>query len=112
MAKTLPELRGQIDALDLDLLTLLNQRAALAHEVGEIKRLDGSTVFRPDRETQVIANLQASNAGPLKQHSVAIIWREIMSACRALEAPQRVASLGPAGTFSEQAAVQLPLIHT
>jgi chorismate mutase/prephenate dehydratase len=106
MAKTLPELRNQIDAVDLELITLLNKRAALAHEVGDIKRLDGSAVFRPDRETQVIANLQAHNAGPLKQHSVAIIWREIMSACRALEAPQRVAYLGPAGTFSEQAAIQ------
>ncbi len=106
MTKTLPELRTQIDALDLELLTLLNQRAGLAHEVGEIKRVDGSAVFRPDRETQVIANLQAHNAGPLKPLSIAIIWREIMSACRALEAPQRVAYLGPAGTFSEQAAIQ------
>ena len=106
MAKTLPELRQQIDAVDLELITLLNRRADLAHEVGEIKKLDGSAVFRPDRENQVIANLQASNAGPLKQHSVAIIWREIMSACRALEAAQRVAYLGPAGTFSEQAAIQ------
>jgi len=106
MAKSLAELRNQIDALDLELITLLNRRAGLAHEVGEIKRIDGSAVFRPDRENQVIANLQANNAGPLKQLSVAIIWREIMSACRALEAPQRVAYLGPAGTFSEQAAIQ------
>jgi chorismate mutase/prephenate dehydratase len=106
MAKTLPELRTQIDALDLELLTLLNQRASLAHEVGDIKRLDGSAVFRPDREAQVIANLQAHNGGPLKDLSLSLIWREIMSACRALEAPQRVAYLGPAGTFSEQAAIQ------
>ena len=106
MAKTLPELRAQIDALDLELLALLNQRATLAHEVGEIKRIDGSAVFRPDRETQVIASLQADNPGPLKSSGVATIWREIMSACRALEAAQRVAYLGPAGTFSEQAALQ------
>ena len=106
MAKTLPELRVQIDAVDIELLKLLNQRAALAHEVGEIKRVDGSPVFRPDRETQVITTLQASNPGPIKSSSVAVIWREIMSACRALEAAQRVAYLGPAGTFSEQAAFQ------
>jgi len=67
MAKTLPELRIQIDALDLELLTLLNQRASLAHEVGEIKRLDGSAVFRPDREAQVIANLQAHNGRPAQR---------------------------------------------
>ena len=106
MAKTLLELRTQIDALDLELLALLNQRATLAHEVGEIKREDSSPVFRPDRETQVIGSLQATNPGPLKSSHIAVIWREIMSACRALEAAQRVAYLGPAGTFSEQAALQ------
>ena len=77
----------------------------LAHEVGEIKRVEGSPVFRPEREAQVIAGLQAANPGPLKAPHIATIWREVMSACRALEAPQRVAYLGPAGTFSEQAAV-------
>lgn len=106
MAKTLPELRTLIDALDQELLALLNQRAALAHEVGEVKKVDGSPIFRPDRETQVITHLQTVNPGPLKGSSVAVIWREIMSACRALEAAQRVAYLGPAGTFSEQAALQ------
>ncbi|OYT93562.1 MAG: chorismate mutase [Burkholderiales bacterium PBB3] len=106
MALTLPELRVQIDALDLELLNLLNRRAALANEVGEIKRLEGSAVFRPEREAQVIHRLQESNDGLLKDGSVAVIWREIMSACRALEAPQRVAYLGPAGTFSEEAALR------
>ncbi|MFZ3127088.1 MAG: prephenate dehydratase [Rhodoferax sp.] len=106
MAKTLPELRVQIDAVDLELLTLLNRRAALAHEVGEIKRVEGSPVFRPEREAQVIHTLQQGNTGPLKDSSVALIWREIMSACRALEAPQRVAYLGPSGTFSEDAALR------
>ena len=106
MARTLPELRTAIDSVDRELLALLNQRAALAHEVGDIKRAEGSTVFRPEREAQVIAGLQQGNSGPLQQASVAHIWREVMSACRALEAPQRVAYLGPAGTFSEQAALQ------
>ena len=106
MAKTLPELRTQIDAVDLELLALLNRRAGLALEVGEIKRLDGSPVFRPEREAQVISGLQHNNTGPMKSAGVAAIWREIMSACRSLEAVQRVAYLGPAGTFSEQAALQ------
>jgi chorismate mutase/prephenate dehydratase len=106
MTSTLSELRCQIDAIDLEVLTLLNRRAALAYDVGEIKRLDGSTVFCPQRETQVQDNIVASNKGPLQPHSVQVIWREIMSACRAMEAPQRVACLGPAGTFSEQAALQ------
>jgi chorismate mutase / prephenate dehydratase len=106
MPHTLVELRKQIDQLDQALLALLNQRAGLAHAVGEIKREEGSAVFRPERESQVIAGLQAGNPGPLKNSSLGSIWREIMSACRALEAPQRVAYLGPAGTFSEQAALQ------
>jgi chorismate mutase / prephenate dehydratase len=83
MASTLPELRVQIDAVDLELLGLLNRRAALAHEVGEIKRVEGSAVFRPEREAQVIHRLQSTNAGLLKGGSIAVIWREIMSACRA-----------------------------
>lgn len=105
MTPTLPELRSQIDALDVELLTLLNRRAALAHQVGEIKRQDGSAVFQPGREEQVIRKLSMLNGGLLKSESIAFIWREIMSACRALESAQRVAYLGPAGTFSEQAAL-------
>jgi len=102
--RSLEALRAAIDAVDQQLLALLNQRAALAGEVGDIKRAEGSPVFRPEREAQVIRTLQQANAGPLKDGNVAHIWREIMSACRALESPQRVAYLGPAGTFSEQAA--------
>jgi chorismate mutase/prephenate dehydratase len=102
---TLPQLRERIDALDRDLLDLLNQRARLAQAVGEIKKHEGSVVFRPEREAQVIDGLKTVNRGPLKSDSVAPIWREIMSACRALETPTRVAYLGPAGTFSEEAAL-------
>lgn len=105
MAKTLDQLRQQIDALDQQLLGLLNQRAALAGEVGEIKRTEGSVVYRPEREAQVIRNLQSVNQGPLESENISHIWREVMSACRNLEAPQRVAVLGPAGTFCEQAAL-------
>jgi chorismate mutase/prephenate dehydratase len=106
MKKDLAQLRTEIDAVDRELLKLLNARAALANEVGDLKRAEGSVVYRPERESQVINNLQSTNTGPLKDRNLATIWREIMSACRALEEPQRVAYLGPAGTFSEQAAVK------
>lgn len=105
MAETLAELREAIDTLDRQLLLLLNQRAELACRVGELKRSGGEPIFRPEREAQVIADLQRDNQGPLKKSSLAPIWREIMSACRALEAPVTVAYLGPAGTFSEEAAL-------
>jgi chorismate mutase/prephenate dehydratase len=99
-------LRQQIDSLDKQLLQLLNERAHVAERVGELKRKEGSAFFRPDRVAQVIQNIEKSNPGPLLNRHVASIWREIMSACLALEAPQRVAVLGPQGTFCEQAAIE------
>ena len=104
-ASDLPALRQQIDTVDRELLALLNRRAGLALAVGEVKKRDGSPIFRPEREAQVIEGLKAANTGPLPSDCVAPIWREIMSASRALESPMRVAYLGPAGTFSEQAAL-------
>ena len=100
------QLRNQIDSLDRQLLELVNQRARVAEQVGEIKKKEGSAFFRPDRVAQVIEKIKDNNPGPLKGAHVAAIWREIMSACLALESPQRVAVLGPAGTFCEEAAVQ------
>ena len=100
------QLRHQIDSLDRQLLALVNQRAHVAEQVGEIKKKEGSAFFRPDRVAQVIEKIKTHNPGPLKDAHVAAIWREIMSACLALESPQRVAVLGPAGTFCEEAAVQ------
>ena len=64
-------LRTQIDGLDRELLALLNRRANLAQQVGELKKKEGSVVFRPEREAQVIDGLKAVNGGPLKSESVA-----------------------------------------
>ncbi|MEO8080797.1 MAG: chorismate mutase, partial [Caldimonas sp.] len=104
-AGDLSALRAQIDAVDSELAALLNRRAAIALAVGELKRAEGSPAFRPEREAAVIDRLKRESAGPLPAASVAPIWREIMSACRSLESPTRVAYLGPAGTFSELAAL-------
>ena len=106
MTANLADLRVQIDALDKELLMLLNRRALVAEQVGEVKKREGTPFFRPDRVAQVIEKIQKANPGPLKNEHVAAVWREIMSACLALESPVRVAYLGPAGTFSEEAAVQ------
>lgn len=102
-SEPLQPLRDQIDALDAELLALLNRRATLAQSVGEIKRAEGSPVFRPEREAQVRARLHALNKGPLSETGIDAVWREIMSACRSLEARERVAYLGPVGTFSQEA---------
>lgn len=101
--KQIDSLRNQIDGLDRQLLDLLNARAQLAQEIGHVKKESCSPVFHPQREAQVIADLMAINAGPLRAQSIGPIWREIMSACRSLEQVIRVAFLGPAGSFTEQA---------
>ena len=96
--------RQDIDALDEQLLALVNRRAWLAQRIGELKRgADDAPVYRPEREAAIIRKLQAANPGPLPDTAIRSLWRELMSACRGLERPLRVAFLGPWGTFSEQA---------
>jgi chorismate mutase / prephenate dehydratase len=102
----LKPLREQIDAIDAQILELLNRRARLAQEVGHIKAETNAPVFRPEREAQVLRGVGERNPGPLDSGDVQTIFREIMSSCRALERRVNVAYLGPAGTFSEQAVYQ------
>ena len=85
---------------------MFDQLRRLEAGIRDVKKREGTAFFRPDRVAQVIDKNQQANPGPLKNQHVAHIWREIMSACLALEAPQRVAVLGPAGTFCEQAAIE------
>ena len=106
-AISLPALREQIDALDGELLALLNRRAGLALEVGELKKNEGSVVFRPEREAQVIDGLKARNPGPLRKESVAPIWREIMSACRSLETPHACGLLGSGGYLQRRSGARV-----
>lgn len=115
--KTLDQLRKQIDALDQQIHELLNQRATCAQQVAETKlrefeaengKVDLAEVkfYRPEREAQVLRNVIARNKGPLKGDTVAHIFREIMSACLALEKPMEVAYLGPEGTFTQAAVIK------
>jgi chorismate mutase/prephenate dehydratase len=99
----LKPLREKIDAIDAQLLDLLNQRARVAQEVGHVKAETNAPVFRPEREAQVLRRLGDRNPGPLPTPDIQTIFREVMSACRALERRVIVAYLGPVGTFSEQA---------
>jgi chorismate mutase / prephenate dehydratase len=105
---TLEQLRAQIDGLDDQLQTLMNQRATLAQKVAEVKQAtDGEAVFyRPEREAQVLRRVKERNTGPLDGETVARLFREIMSACLALEQRMKVAFLGPEGTFTHQAALK------
>lgn len=107
-APPLTELRDQIDAVDRQLHQLLNQRARLAEQVARSKMaVETDPVFyRPEREAQVLRAVMARNEGPLGDETVARLFREIMSACLALEAPQTIAFLGPEGTFTQAAALK------
>ncbi len=96
-------LRDQIDAIDAQLLDLVSRRARVAQQVGAIKHAAGEPVYRPEREAQVLHKVSGRNPGPLSSESVQAIWREVISGCRAAEAPLKVAYLGPQGTYSEQA---------
>lgn len=97
----LGRLREGIDRADDEILRLLSERARFAHRIGEIKQ---GNIYRPEREAQVLRRLVAANRGPLPDTAVQRIFREVMSACLALEQPLRIAYFGPAGTFTESAA--------
>lgn len=104
---TLPEIRTKIDALDSELLRLLNERADLVHEVGLIKKAEGSQIYAPEREEVLLRGLAAKNEamqGRLPEKSIRAIYREIMSAALALEKDLTIAYFGPESTNTHQAA--------
>lgn len=121
---TLEQLRQSIDALDGDLLRLISQRAELAQQVAVVKLAEHDSskptsdamtgapalprvlFYRPEREAQVLRKVMADNPGPLSDTTVAHLFREIMSACLALEKPMEIAYLGPEGTFTQAAALK------
>ncbi|MDD1622164.1 MAG: prephenate dehydratase [Methylococcaceae bacterium] len=101
----LSELRETIDGIDRQILQLINQRAQCAIEVARTKQAEGETgsFYRPDREAQVLRRIKELNPGPLGDDTAVHLFREVMSACLALEKPLEVAFLGPQGTFTQQA---------
>ncbi len=109
---TLDELRKKIDELDSEIERLISERADCAQQVAHVKQeaLKGTdeepVYYRPEREAQVLRNVMERNKGPLGDEEMARLFREIMSACLALEQPTRVAFLGPEGTFTQQAAIK------
>jgi chorismate mutase / prephenate dehydratase len=137
----LDAIRTQIDAIDLELLRLMSERARCAQQVAQLKlenpprpplakggveevpfAKEGDTkphlekgglggfepvqFYRPEREAAVLRRIKDANPGPLADEEVARLFREIMSACLALERPLNVAFLGPEGTFTQAAALK------
>ncbi len=106
MTADLAELRVAIDAIDREILALLNRRAERVREVGALKARTGAPVYVAGRERDLIGELTASNPGPFPDAGIRPVYREIISATRSLEEIVRVAFLGPEGTFCHEAAVQ------
>lgn len=102
---TLASLRKQIDQVDQQLVALLNQRAELAQQVGELKNGKGDEIYAPQREEEVYQRVAATSRGPLTAEVLRNIFREIISGCRSLEKKLRVAFLGPEYSYSHLAAV-------
>ena len=101
----LSELRVQIDAIDEQIVTLINNRYDLVHEVGKWKNSNSHEIYVPEREKALLERLGKLNKGPLPNHTLRAIYREIMSGALALEYPLAIAYLGPENTFTYQAAV-------
>ncbi len=103
---TLDQLRTEIDALDATIVASLNQRARIAAAVGRLKVSQDRDFHVPSRERAVYERVAQLNEGPLPDEALRGIFREIMSACLALESPLKVAYLGPKATFSHIATMQ------
>ncbi|MFQ5896726.1 MAG: prephenate dehydratase [Candidatus Methylomirabilia bacterium] len=101
----LDDWRSRINELDQQILDLLNQRAAAALRIGELKRQQDLPYYVPEREAEVVSRLLGLNSGPFPPEGIKAVWREVLSASLALEQPIAVAYLGPPATFTHQAAV-------
>lgn len=104
----LEQIRNDIDSVDQQIQELLNRRASLAEAVAKAKFAaeENPLFYRPEREAQVLRKVMERNQGPLSDATMARLFREIMSACLALEAPQSIAFLGPEGTFTQSAVLK------
>jgi len=104
----LTELRDRIDALDVQIQALINERAECAQAVASVKLESGSDThfYRPEREVAILRRVSERNSGPLPDEEMARLFREIMSACLALEKPLTIAYLGPEGTFTQSAVLK------
>ena len=102
----LTPIREKIDGIDQQIVELLNQRLALAAEIGKLKRGSGGQIYVPEREDAVFRKVTSLNRGPIKDDALRAIYREIMSAAIALEQPLLIAYLGPEATNSHQAALK------
>jgi len=100
----LDALRKKIDQIDTQLLNLLNERMEVVRQVGVLKRSTNAIIYRPEREKSILDRLKKMNRGMLNEQAIDAIFLEIFAVSRNIELPERIAYLGPNGSFSHQAA--------
>lgn len=100
----LEELRSGINGIDSQLLSLLNERMDLVKKVGELKHRTNTVIYRPEREKEIITRLVQENKGILNQKAIEAIFLEIFATARNIELPEKIAYMGPKGSFTHQAA--------
>ncbi len=104
MKATLAALREKMRDKDREIVLLLNERANLSVKIGQVKGQRGLEIYNPAQEARVFDYLDGLNGGPLSQHQMTSIFREIISASRDLQKPMHIAYLGPEASFSHLAA--------
>lgn len=100
------KLRKEIDSIDSKILNLLNLRGKKVLEIAGLKKIRGVGYYSPEREKFILERLSRKNRGPITEKGLKDIYREILSACRNLEAPIRIAYLGPESSFTHLAAIE------
>lgn len=99
------DIRGEIDSIDKQLVEMINRRAECAIEIGKMKNKGSKSIFAPEREVQVLNGVLRNNQGPLSDKAISAVFREVISACRALEKPISVAYFGPAGSHTHMTSI-------
>ena len=103
----LQTLRNEIDRIDAELIALLNARYKTVEAIGEYKRERHLPIYDPSRQRKLMERLQKLNQGPMTPEILHAVYREIMSGAQKLERPLKAAFLGPLGTFSHQATLDI-----
>lgn len=101
---TLEELRQQIDGIDTQLIKLIDERMQIVKQIGKLKSTEKSTIYRPDREQEIVERLYALSDKIIDKPALEAIFLEIFAVGRVLELPEKIAFLGPKGSFTHQAA--------
>src|SRR4051794_31856077 len=104
--KGISALRRELDEIDREILAAINRRGALAQQIASVKDADGRSTYDPEREQAILQNAVENNTGPLSDEAIRGVFRELISGTRAVQAPIRVAYLGPEFTFSHLAAIE------